>query len=114
MSRLNRRSLALFRCGVAPIRLETGRYVNLPVDERVCFNCYDCVEDEMHVLLKCPVYNDVRKDLLANCVYEWPDFIHQNDDVKVHFILASPSLANVCAKTCKAILNLRKSILYPS
>ena len=63
MSRQNRRAIALFRCGAAPIRLETGRYTNLPENERVCFNCKDCVEDEMHVLLKCPVYNNVRNDL---------------------------------------------------
>ena len=34
-----RRSLAKIRCGVAPIRIETGRYENskyLPEDQRVC------------------------------------------------------------------------------
>ena len=44
-----------FRCGVAPLRIETGRYENLNVDSRVCFNCNNEVEDEKHVLLQCPV-----------------------------------------------------------
>jgi hypothetical protein len=38
------------RCGVALIRLETGRYENLPLDRRFCFNCEGVVEDEKYVL----------------------------------------------------------------
>lgn len=34
---LNHRSaFAKFRCGVAPIKIETGRYESLAVEERVC------------------------------------------------------------------------------
>ena len=47
-----RSALAKFRCGVAPIRIETGRYErNYPsVEERTCFNCANEVENEYHVL----------------------------------------------------------------
>ena len=65
---------------VAPIRLETGRYANLPINERVCFNCNNCVEDEIHVLLHCPVYNDVRQVLFNKCIDVWSDFINESDD----------------------------------
>ena len=34
MPRCHRSALAKFRCGVAPIRVETGRYERLPLDER--------------------------------------------------------------------------------
>ena len=37
--KLHRSDLAKFRCGVAPIRLETGRYEILPLDECKCFVC---------------------------------------------------------------------------
>jgi hypothetical protein len=37
--------------GVAPLRIETGRYENKNVNERVCFICHDQIEDEKHVLL---------------------------------------------------------------
>ncbi len=60
LPRIHRSALAKFRCGVAPIRLETGRYERLPVSSRVCPFCTDHVEDEMHVLLSCPLYNDIR------------------------------------------------------
>ena len=38
------------------IRIETGRYERLPVSERICFHCKTCVEDELHVLVNCPLY----------------------------------------------------------
>ena len=34
----NHRSAKL-RCGVAPIKLETGRFENLDLQTRICFNC---------------------------------------------------------------------------
>ena len=45
----------------SPIEIETGRYgVNrVPVEERLCEAC-NSVEDEFHVLMKCPLYMDVR------------------------------------------------------
>ena len=33
----HRSALAKFRMGIAPIRIETGRYEQLPVNERICF-----------------------------------------------------------------------------
>jgi hypothetical protein len=55
--------MAKFRCGVAPIRIETGRYENLNVNDRTCFNCLNCIEDEEHVLLKYPLYTSITEEL---------------------------------------------------
>ena len=59
-----------FRSGVAPLRIETGRYEaskygqkGLPVHERVCLCCANGVEDEEHVLCVCPVYSSMRSTL---------------------------------------------------
>jgi hypothetical protein len=48
---------------VAPQRIETGRYENKNVNERVCFICHDQIEDEKHVLLDCSLYADLRERL---------------------------------------------------
>ena len=49
MKKCNGRALALFRSGCALIAIETGRYNNTPVDNRVCSMCdMDCVGDEFH------------------------------------------------------------------
>ena len=60
LSRKHRGSLAKFRSGTAPIKVETGRYRNLDLSERVCFHCASCIEDEEHVLMVCPIYEDLR------------------------------------------------------
>ena len=41
--------LAKFRCGVAPIRVETGRYERLSFAERMCPLCNGGIENELHV-----------------------------------------------------------------
>ena len=44
--RMHRSVYAKFRCGVAPLRLETGRYERLHLDERFCFHCTNETESE--------------------------------------------------------------------
>ena len=52
--------MAKFRCGVVPIKLETGRYNGAPVNNRICEMCDEgVVEDEFHVILNCSKYNDL-------------------------------------------------------
>jgi hypothetical protein len=50
-----RSAFAKFRCEVAPLKIETGRYERKELNERLCINC-DNLEDEKHVLLKCLCY----------------------------------------------------------
>ena len=49
------------------IKIETGRYEGLLVENIICFNnvCHinNCIEDEKHVILDCPVYQDLRQYL---------------------------------------------------
>jgi len=59
-----KRAFAKFRCGVAPLKIETGRYERVSIENRTCFNnicnVNNCFENEKHVLLECPVYADLR------------------------------------------------------
>ena len=51
LPRTNRSAFAKFRCGVAPLRIESGRHERLSVDERTCIFCKNQhVESEEHVL----------------------------------------------------------------
>ena len=75
----HRSALSKFRCGVAPIRIETGRYENLKENERVCPFC-NCIEDEIHVLLYCNLYADVRQFLFDKAVSINSTFLTLNDD----------------------------------
>ena len=54
-----------FRCGVALIKIETSRYcVNrVPSEARLCMQC-SRIEDEFHVIMQCPLYDDIRSSCL--------------------------------------------------
>ena len=70
----HRSALYKSRFGVAPIRIETGRFENLKLDERKCPFC-SAVEDESHVLLECNVYNDLRTNLFLKAVEIQPNVL---------------------------------------
>ena len=48
-----KRAFAKFRCGVAPLKIETGRYEGVSIENRTCFNnicnVNNCIENEKHV-----------------------------------------------------------------
>ena len=52
----------------AVLHLLTLNYVSryglarIPVEERVCSHC-NAVEDKLHVLMHCPLYDDIRNQL---------------------------------------------------
>ena len=60
----NRRLLSRFRCGCHGLHVDTGRWVNIKREDRLCQTCYSSkdVEVEQHFLFSCPAYNDVRQN----------------------------------------------------
>ena len=101
---------------VAPIKLETGRYENLSLDERKCFIC-DAVESKCHVICECPLYEDLRNALFAKAENVVPNFyVLSNFEKKcVHCTLLSHcDIVKVTAKILCDILNLRRSFIFIS
>ena len=74
---VHRSALCKFRRGVAPLRIETGRYEGLPLDGRFCPFCNannnSVIENESHVLLDCNFYWDIRNTLLDRAKVSAPD-----------------------------------------
>ena len=105
----HRSSFAKFRCGVAPIKIETGRYEN----QRLCPFC-SSVEYEMHVILHCETYRDLRNNLFSNANSLLPNcnFNVSNDIEKMKLLFSHHSLIRLCAKTCFKIIQTRNSLLY--
>ena len=57
ISKFKRSIFCQFRSGILPLVIETGRYRNVPADERLCEICnLNLVEDEIHFLCFCPRY----------------------------------------------------------
>ena len=54
--------MAQLRFGILPLRVETGRFTNLDLENRTCLLCNrEEVEDECHFLFACPKYNTNRE-----------------------------------------------------
>jgi hypothetical protein len=61
--------MALFRTGVLPLAIETGRYSRPQVhlNDRLCKLCDNSVvEDEQHFMMNCPLYSDIWFELIQN------------------------------------------------
>ena len=110
LSRSSRSAIAKFRTGVAPINIEMGRFRGLAVEDRVCEHCQTKVEDEVHVIIQCPLYTNIREDLL-NKVAEIADINTMSDQDMLGFVLSDKRLVKLAAKTCKDILEKRKHII---
>ena len=82
-----RKAIAKFRLSSHKLEIERGRYHKppIPADRRLCKLCNSGdVEDEFHVLMKCPIFNDLRSVLFSklskcglsptfNCILECTD-----------------------------------------
>ena len=109
----HRSAIAKFRCGVAPIRLETGRYEQLAPHERLCPLCQtNSIESEEHVILECNIYDDIRHNLFHHAVQLNPAFMSLSNEEKLCFILANPDMSNFSAKACHLILARRRTLMY--
>ena len=72
----HRSSFSTFRCGVAPIRIETWRYEHLVENERLCQLCnLNAVESEVHVLMRCNQYAMLRQPLFDRAYTVNPIFL---------------------------------------
>ena len=61
-----RRWLTKFHGSNSDLRIETGRWQNIPRQARVCNMCNNGnVEDEFHALVQCQAYNKEREDLYS-------------------------------------------------
>ena len=58
------KKLLPLRHRAAPLRIETGRFENKPLEERKCPFC-DTIGNEKHVLLDCNKYSDLRHELFS-------------------------------------------------
>ena len=105
--REDRRSLAQFRCGSAPLKVETGRYTKpvTPIDLRLCELCnFNVTEDEKHFLLSCPFYDDIRDELFNEVTMYNQSFCDLSTDEKFTYILGNDNIQKVLARTVNKIV----------
>ncbi len=102
-----------FRCGVATIRPETGRYEKLPEEQHLYPMCgSQAIESEINVLTKCNLYIDLRTDLFHRASSVNTDFNNFTDTQKFVFLMTNAEVITQTAKTCHAILSKKNLFLY--
>ena len=109
--RQGRSLLAQLRCGILPIKIETGRFSNIEPDKRLCELCeMKKVEDEIHFVCECPIYDVIRKTMY-DCVSKTCDnFKDMGVALKFQFLLKSRW--RDVSKFLKLAWNIRKNRLY--
>ena len=61
LERNQRSILAQLRFGILPLYIETGRYTNVKLENRICTFCDDNkIENELHFTMNCSLYKDSR------------------------------------------------------
>ena len=88
LSRSIRSYIAQIRCGVLPLHIETGRYRNLKVEERLCKVCdLQTVENELHFVFDCPAYSQLRLVYLNWIIKTYPNFLNMGQAERLKFML---------------------------
>ena len=114
LPKLHRSAYAKLRCGVTPLRIETGCYERFQFSDRHSLHCSNVIESEEHVILKCPLYEHLREKLFRAIRSHVTDFDYLSDDLKLPIILGYENI-NVMrssAKTCNDILIRTRALLY--
>ena len=109
--RKNERSaLCQFRCGILPLRIETGRYIGETIEDRLCRFCsQNSIENEEHFIFECDLYNRIRSNMF-NDIISTIDF--QNYSTKDKFCFLFNNFPRKCAKYISQSYNCRRSVIY--
>ena len=65
-----RKIITKFRCSDHKLEIEVGRHKKIPRENRVCKQCPNDIETEMHFLCSCPSYKNLRKKLFEKEVID--------------------------------------------
>ena len=96
-----RKVITKFRCSDHTLEIEKGRHRKVLVEERICKLCLTDVENELHFLQSCPVYENIRLQLFG----ETP--VNNHVILKCEDKESAYSLANFLVKAYK----LREDLL---
>ncbi len=105
-----RQNFASIRCGTAPLRIETGRFENMNIEEQVCQICNtDIIEDEMHFIMWRNAHQQSRHKLLIVAEHTIEGFSRLSLEDKFEILMTNPPLCSVTARACHNMLSVLDS-----
>ena len=111
LSSFERSVIAQIRYGILKLHVETGRFNNTKLEDRLCRICHQNeIEDELHFLFDCTAYVAPRNVWIENIYKDCPHFhyFELKDQLKYIFeIMPRPT-----SKFIIACLNIRNDVMY--
>ena len=108
-----RKSLTKFRLSNHDLTIEAGRHkkTKIPKQERFCPFCINSVEDEIHFLINCPTYNNLRREIVNDCVKLRPNFSYYTDTDKFIFLLTNETISFKLPKLVHLAMEKRNALI---
>ena len=102
----HRQSMTRMRTSAHRLMIEKGRHLKIPREDRLCPKCsMNVVEDEQHVLIECPAYNERRQTALDKISEMCPNFTRLNSHDQMTFLLSAEGESSIIvAEFCHNIL----------
>ena len=101
-------ALTKFRLSNYTLMIEMGRHENIQRTNRRCPFCPESIENEVHFLIHCPVYSNLRLSMLEEIEISMIGFYYPNDEnFFFWFLLCNPIIAHLTAKFIKLAMKLR-------
>ena len=109
----HRSLLCQLRYGVLPLKVETGRYSNMPLQERICKFCNaNEVETELHFLFYCQLYTEIRNSFYTIMNNSVLNFSQYSDEDKLKLVFSQSNFIRKFACYVDSCYRKRSSVLY--
>ena len=109
--RRERSLFSQFRHGILPLKIETGRFKNIQLQDRICEYCdLQEVEDETHFLCNCTLYCDIRNPLFDKACSTNHNFAGIDDKNKFSYLLMN--MWQDVSKFVSHAWNIRHQYMY--
>ena len=85
----HKKTINKFRLGNHRLRIETGRHTipKTPENLRICLFCHlNEVEHELHFILNCHLYDNLRSKFFEDIIRKYPHFNVLDDNSKIIFL----------------------------
>ena len=108
-----RSCIAKLRCGTLPLTVETGRYNKppIPLSQRLCPFCHHDIEDEVHFLVNCELYSDLRSILFDKALLINPAFYAMSSFEQFIFLLQTGDIQYDLGTLLYNMLRRRRAFL---
>ena len=104
-------SLTKLRLSNHPLMIETGRHLNLELQQRCCPFCPNIVETEQHFILHCKTYLSIRQELLQGVLIVLPQFDFLSEREKFITLMSSEIVIQQTARFTYKALEIRSFLI---